>query len=120
MASILVVDDSSSIRQLASFTLKSKGHEVQEAPDGKEALTKAKSAVFDLVLTDRNMPNMNGVELTQELRGLPSYKATPILMLTTESENEKKQEGKSAGVTGWIVKPFHPDTLLNIVAKLLD
>lgn len=117
MASILVVDDSNSIRQLATFTLKSKGHNIDEAQDGEEGLKKAQSQKYDLVLTDRNMPIMNGIELTKRLRTLSQYKATPILMLTTDSEQDKKLEGKSAGVTGWIVKPFHPDTLLKTVTK---
>ena len=116
---ILVVDDSASIRQLASFALKQAGFETAEAVDGNDALTLAKSQQFDLVLTDRNMPNMDGIELTKSLRADSNYKFTPILMLTTESEGEKKQEGKAAGVTGWIVKPFNPDTLVKTMNKVL-
>jgi two-component system, chemotaxis family, chemotaxis protein CheY len=119
MANILVVDDSSSIRQLASFTLKSKGHNVDDASDGKEAAIKAQSKQYDVVLTDRNMPVMDGIELTKKLRANSKYRHIPILMLTTESEGDKKAEGKAAGVTGWIVKPFNPDTLLKVIDKVL-
>ena len=119
MASILAVDDSSSMRQMVSFTLKSDGHEVTEAEDGKIALDLAKSANFDLVLTDVNMPNMDGITLISELRKLPGFKGTPLLMLTTESAGDKKQAGKNAGATGWIVKPFHPDQLLAVIKRAL-
>jgi two-component system chemotaxis response regulator CheY len=119
MATILAVDDSASMRQMVAFTLKGAGHEVIEAQDGVVALTSAKSKKFDLVVTDVNMPNMDGISLIKELRALPSYKFTPILMLTTESADTKKQEGKSAGATGWIVKPFNPDQLLTTIKKVL-
>lgn len=119
MASILAVDDSASMRQMVSFTLKGAGHEVIEASDGDEALTIAKGKSVDLVITDVNMPKMDGITLIKELRGLPSYKFTPLLMLTTESSGDKKAQGKSAGATGWIVKPFNPDQLLNTVNKVL-
>ncbi|MFY0641854.1 response regulator [Bermanella sp. WJH001] len=119
MAKILAVDDSASMRQMVSFTLKGAGHDVIEASDGVEALNFAKGQGVDLVLSDVNMPNMNGIELCRNLRELPSYKFTPILMLTTESAGDKKMEGKSAGATGWIVKPFNPDQLLTTIKKVL-
>lgn len=119
MAKILAVDDSASMRQMVSFTLKGAGHEVVEAVDGVDALSKAKANKVDLVLTDVNMPNMDGISLIKELRSLPAYKFTPILTLTTESGADKKGEGKSAGATGWIVKPFSPDQLLATIKKVL-
>ncbi len=119
MASILVVDDSTSMRQMIVFTLKGAGHEVAEAPDGDAALDIAKERVFDLVITDVNMPNLDGITLIRELRALPSYKFIPLLMLTTESAQDKKQLGKEAGATGWIVKPFNPDELESTVDKVL-
>ncbi len=119
MAKILAVDDSASMRQMVSFTLKGAGHEVTEAVDGVDALAKAKGATFDLVISDVNMPNMDGITLIKELRTLPSFKFTPMLMLTTESTADKKQEGKAAGATGWIVKPFNPDQLLATANKVL-
>ncbi len=119
MATILAVDDSASMRQMVAFTLKGAGHEVVEAADGVDALSKAKTKKFDLVISDVNMPNMDGITLIRELRSLPAFKFTPILMLTTESTADKKQEGKSAGATGWIVKPFNPDQLLATIKKVL-
>ena len=119
MATILAVDDSASMRQMVSFTLKGAGHNVVEASDGKDALTKAKGQQFDLVISDVNMPVMDGITLIRELRALSEYKFTPLLMLTTESGNDKKSEGKSAGATGWIVKPFNPDQLLATINKVL-
>lgn len=119
MARILAVDDSASMRQMVSFTLKGAGHDVVEAVDGVDALAKAKGAKFDLVISDVNMPNMDGISLIKELRGLPDFKFTPMLMLTTESAGDKKQQGKAAGATGWIVKPFNPDQLLATIGKVL-
>ena len=119
MAQILAVDDSASMRQMVSFTLKGAGHEVTEASDGQQALKLAKTKKFDLVLSDVNMPNMDGISLTKELRTLPDFKFTPILILTTEAGMDKKQDGKAAGATGWIVKPFNPDQLLATVKKVL-
>lgn len=119
MAKILAVDDSASMRQMVSFTLKGAGHQVVEASDGVEALAKAKNTTFDLVVSDVNMPNMDGLTLIAELRKLPAFKFTPMLMLTTESSVEKKQLGRAAGATGWIVKPFNPDQLLNTIKKVL-
>lgn len=119
MANILAVDDSASMRQMVAFTLKGAGHTVTEASDGAEALNLAKSNAYDLVLSDVNMPNMDGISLTKQLRTLPAFKFTPILMLTTEAGLEKKQDGKAAGATGWIVKPFNPDQLLSTIKKVL-
>lgn len=119
MAKILAVDDSASMRQMVAFTLQGAGHDVVQAADGNLALAEAKKAEFSLVLTDLNMPNMNGIELIKSLRGLSAYKFTPILMLTTESAGDIKQQGKAAGATGWIVKPFNPDQLLSTVKKVL-
>jgi len=119
MASILAVDDSASMREMVAFTLKGAGHDVTEAADGDEALKLAKSNKYSLVLTDINMPNMDGITLTKELRSLADYKFIPILTLTTESTADKKKEGKEAGATGWIVKPFDPDQLLETIKKVL-
>ena len=119
MATILAVDDSASMRQMVAFTLKGAGFDVVEASDGVDALGKAKTQKFDLVISDVNMPNMDGISLIKELRTLPSFKFTPMLMLTTESTTDKKQEGKAAGATGWIVKPFNPEQLLATVNKVL-
>ncbi len=119
MATILAVDDSASMRQMVAFTLKGAGYDVIEAVDGVDALEKAKSATPDLVLADVNMPNMDGITLIKELRKLPNYKFTPMLMLTTESSNDKKAEGKTAGATGWLVKPFDPDKLLATIKKVV-
>ena len=119
MASILAVDDSASMRQMVSFTLKGAGYDVTEAKDGQEALQIAKTGKFNLVITDINMPNMDGITLISELRKLPEFKVTPLLMLTTESADDKKQAGKQAGATGWIVKPFNPDQLLRVIRRAL-
>ncbi len=119
MTTILTVDDTATMRQMISFTLGSVGYEVMQASDGQEALKIAATRKFDLVIADVNMPNMDGIALVKSLRGLPEYKFTPILMLTTESQDAKRQEGKSAGATGWIVKPFNPEQLINIVRKVL-
>ena len=120
MAKILAVDDSTSMRQMVGFTLKGAGHDVIEAADGVEALDLAKkNNGVDLVISDINMPNLDGIGLIKELRQLPSFKFTPILMLTTESGADKKAEGKAAGATGWIVKPFNPEQLLATIGKVL-
>ncbi len=115
---IMTVDDSSSVRQMVGFTLKDAGYEVVEAVDGKDALTKL-SGTVDMIITDLNMPNMDGIEFIRQVRALPNYKFVPIVMLTTESQAEKKQVGKEAGATGWIVKPFKPDQLLAVVKKVV-
>ena len=119
MVTILTVDDSASMRQMVSFTLKEAGYEVVEAADGEQGLEAAKSNQINLVITDVNMPKMDGITLVRELRALPTHKFTPILLLTTESGAEKKQEGKAAGATGWLVKPFNPDQLLNTIKKVI-
>jgi two-component system chemotaxis response regulator CheY len=104
---------------MVAFTLKSAGHEVVEAGDGVEALSAAKRGRFDVVVSDVNMPNMDGITLVRELRKLPDFKFTPILMLTTESGTDRKMDGKKAGATGWLVKPFNPDQLLKTINKVL-
>lgn len=119
MATILTVDDSASMRQMVAFTLKGAGFDVIEAVDGVDALNKAKGSNPDVVLTDVNMPNMDGIALITELRKLPNYKFTPMLMLTTESSADKKSAGKTAGATGWLVKPFNPDQLLATINKVI-
>jgi two-component system chemotaxis response regulator CheY len=119
MATILAVDDSASMRQMVTFTLKGAGYDVVDAVDGVDALNKAKAKKFDLVVTDVNMPNKDGITLIKDLRALPDYKFIPMLMLTTESGSDKKMQGKAAGATGWIVKPFNPDQLLKTVKKVL-
>ena len=119
MATILAVDDSRSLRQMVSVTLESAGHTVTEAEDGVQALDIAKTGSFNLVLTDVNMPNMDGITLIKELRQLPSYKFTPMLVLTTGSGDGKKSDGRQAGATGWLVKPFNPEQLLAVIKKVL-
>ena len=119
MASILLVDDSTTMREMVSFTLCEAGHKVSEAEDGVEALELAKTLEVNLVITDVNMPNMDGITLTGKLRELPAYKFIPILILTTETGTAKKEMGKVAGATGWIEKPFDPDHLLATVNKVL-
>jgi len=116
---ILTVDDSASIRQVVNFTLTGAGYEVVEAVDGQDALAKASGAPVHMVITDLNMPNLDGLGLIRALRASPAHKFTPIVMLTTESQEAKKQEGRSAGATGWIVKPFKPDQLLAVVKKVI-
>ncbi|MCW8884646.1 MAG: response regulator [Motiliproteus sp.] len=119
MATILAVDDSPTLRQMVSMTLKDAGHTVVEAKNGQEGLSAAQRQGVDLVLTDINMPIMDGITLTQELRKLSNYRFTPILILTTESSTDMKQKGKAAGATGWLVKPFNPDKLLTTVKRVL-
>lgn len=116
---ILAVDDSASMRQMVRFTLESAGYEVVQAADGVEALDYAKTGKADLVLTDVNMPRMDGLTLVRELRGLNSYKGIPILVLTTEAGQDTKVQGKQAGATGWIVKPFNPEQLLATIQRVL-
>lgn len=116
---IMTVDDSASVRQMVSFTLKKAGYVVFEASDGKDALGKIDSAKPDMVITDLNMPNLDGIGLIKALRQIAACRFIPIIMLTTESQAEKKMEGKNAGATGWIVKPFNPDQLLAVVKKVL-
>ena len=116
---ILTVDDSSTMRQMIAFTMKEAGFEILEAGDGMEALERAKGQKLSLVITDVNMPRMDGITLVKELRALPEFRFTPILVLTTESGMDMKQKGKEAGATGWIVKPFSPEKLLEVVNKVL-
>ena len=116
---ILIVDDSASMRQLVAFTLKDAGFDVTDAADGLLGLAASETAAFDMIISDLNMPNMDGIEMIRTLRGRAGYKFTPIVMLTTESQEAKKAEGKDAGASGWIVKPFTPDQLLNVVKKFL-
>ncbi|MGA3115803.1 MAG: response regulator [Syntrophobacteraceae bacterium] len=116
---IMAVDDSASMRQMVSFTLKQAGYQVVEAADGRDALSKLDGSGVHMILTDLNMPNVDGIELIRRLRANPSCRFIPIVMLTTESQPEKKQEGKTTGATGWIVKPFKPEQLLAVVKKVL-
>ena len=117
--SILVVDDSTAIRQSVSFILEQDGHMVEQAEDGLDALGRIDGRRFDMIITDVNMPNLDGIELTRKVRANPSYKFTPIVVLTTESQAGKMNSGKEAGATGWIVKPFDAEKLLAVVKKLI-
>src|SRR5262245_58383056 len=119
MFKILAVDDSPSMRKMVSVTLAEAGYEVEQAADGLEALQAADKQRFDLVITDVNMPNMDGITLVRELRGRQSYRSIPLLVLTTEATAERKMQGKNAGATGWLVKPFNPERLLATIAKVL-
>jgi len=116
---VLIVDDSASMRQMVAFTLTSAGYQVTEAEDGAMALQRARQQRFDAVISDVNMPNMDGISLVRALRQLPDYRFTPLLLLTTESVANKKAEGKAAGATGWLVKPFNPDQLLATLQRVL-
>ncbi len=120
MAMILAVDDSSTMRQMLLITLQNAGHQVIQAEDGMAALDIAREQKFDLVITDVHMPNMDGITLVSELRKLPGFEATPLLVLTTESTASKKQSGKAAGATGWIVKPFNKKQLLKVIKTTLN
>ncbi|MFQ2822680.1 MULTISPECIES: response regulator [Aeromonas] len=116
---ILIVDDSATIRQVVGMTLKGAGYEVMEASDGKDALKKLDGKKINLIISDVNMPNMDGITFVKEAKKLASYKFTPIIMLTTESQDSKKQEGQAAGAKAWVVKPFQPEQMLAAVAKLI-
>jgi len=116
---VLAVDDSASIRQMVSFTLKSAGYDVVEAVDGLDGLEKAKTKNINLVLTDQNMPRMDGLTLIKNLRAQPQFSKTPILMLTTESSDAMKAQGRAVGATGWLVKPFDPQKLIEVVKKVI-
>ena len=116
---ILAVDDSASIRQMVVFTLKSSGDVGGDAVEGMGGLEKAKSKTFNLILTDQNMPRMDGLTLVKSLRAMAQYKSTPILMLTTESSDAMKAQGKASGATGWLVKPFDPQKLIEVVKKVI-
>lgn len=117
---ILAVDDSNSIRQMVAFTLRGAGYEVIEAVDGQDALDKANRHQVNLVLTDINMPRMDGLTLLTLLRKLSHYQSIPILMLTTESGDDMKAKGRAAGATGWLVKPFNPKSLLDVISKVIN
>lgn len=116
---ILAVDDSRSLRQMVMFSLREAGYAVVEACDGREGLEKARGQHFDLVLTDQNMPQLDGLGLIRALRGLPAYQQVPILMLTTESGDDMKAKGRAAGANGWLVKPFDPERLCAVVKKVI-
>lgn len=116
---ILIVDDSASLRQVVSIALKGAGYEVFEACDGKDALGKLDGRKVHLVISDVNMPNMDGITFVKNLKQIPAYKFTPVIMLTTESQEGKKQEGQAAGAKAWVVKPFQPSQMLAAVAKLV-
>lgn len=116
---IMIVDDSASIRQVVSIALKGGGYDVVEACDGKDALNKLKGQKIHLIITDVNMPNMDGITFVQEVKKLPDYKFTPMMMLTTEAAEDKKQAGKAAGAKAWLTKPFQPQTLMAAVSKLV-
>ncbi len=119
MQSILAVDDSASMRKMVTFTLTGAGFHVVEAVDGQDALDKAHSHSISLVITDQNMPRMDGLTLTRSLRADPKYQATPILILTTESSDQMKMAGRDAGATGWLVKPFDPARLIEVIRKVM-
>ncbi|MDH3998390.1 MAG: response regulator [Desulfuromonadales bacterium] len=116
---IMIVDDSDTVRQVLQLTLDSAGYGVIEAADGAEAMKKLADQTIDLMITDLNMPEMDGLELIERVRQHDQYRFTPIVMLTTESSEEKKQAGKAAGASGWIVKPFKPEQLLKVVKMVL-
>jgi two-component system, chemotaxis family, chemotaxis protein CheY len=119
MQSILAVDDSPSMRKMVAFTLSGAGYKVVEAVDGVDALEKAETQQIDLVLADQNMPRLDGIGLTKRLRDHPRFKNTPILILTTESSDQMKQAGRAAGATGWLVKPFDPNRLIEVIQKVI-
>lgn len=115
---ILTVDDSKTMRDMVSFTLKKAGYEVGEAEDGKVALSVLAGAKFDLIITDLNMPNMDGISLIKSVRADAKHRGVPILILTTESDDKKKGDGKAAGATGWLVKPFSPEKLIELIQRV--
>lgn len=119
MKTILAIDDSPSIRLMVAHTIRTAGYNVVEASDGNEALKIAEEGAFDMVFTDQNMPGLDGLSLIRKLRDNPRYKATPIIVLTTEMGDDMKLKGRVAGATGWMVKPFHPETLLNVVKRAI-
>ena len=116
---VLIVDDSASLRQVVNIALKGAGYDVIEACDGKDALSKLNGEKIHLIISDVNMPNMDGITFVKEAKKLPNYKFTPIIMLTTESQEEKKREGQAAGAKAWVVKPFQPAQMLSAVSKLI-
>ena len=116
---ILIVDDSASVRQVVAISLRGAGYDVIEGCDGKDALSRLKGQKVHLIISDVNMPNMDGISFVKAVKLLPAYKFTPIVMLTTESQETKKREGQEAGAKAWIVQPFKPDQLLGVVQKLV-
>ncbi len=116
---ILIVDDSASLRQVVAIALRGAGYDVIEACDGKDALGKMTGQKIHLIISDVNMPNMDGISYVKEVKQLPAYRFTPIIMLTTESQDGKKQEGQAAGAKAWVVKPFQPQQMLTAVSKLI-
>lgn len=116
---ILIVDDSASLRQVVSIALKGAGYETIEASDGKDALSKLDGRKIHLVISDVNMPNMDGITFVKEMKTIPSYKFTPVIMLTTEAGEAKKAEGQAAGAKAWVVKPFQPAQMITAVSKLI-
>lgn len=116
---VMIVDDSTSLRQVVSIALKSAGYDVIEACDGKDALSKLNGAKINLIISDVNMPNMDGITFVKEAKKLANYKFTPVIMLTTESQETKKAEGQAAGAKAWVVKPFKPEQMLTAVSKLV-
>ena len=116
---ILIVDDSTSLRQVVGIALKGAGYEVIEGCDGKDALTKLDGRKIHLIISDVNMPNMDGISFVKALKQIPAYKFTPVIMLTTEAGDDKKREGQAAGAKAWVVKPFRPPQMLTAVAKLI-
>jgi two-component system chemotaxis response regulator CheY len=118
-ATILTADDSPSMRQMIAFTLQNAGYAVIEAVDGKDALERLSSAPVQMLITDLNMPNIDGIELIRQVRALPQYRYVPIIMVTTESEEGRKQQGRAAGATGWIVKPFRAEQLVAVAKRFL-
>ena len=119
MATILAVDDSASMRQMVTFTLKGAGYDVLEASNGQDALGKLDGRKVNLVVSDVNMPVMDGITFVKEMKKLPNYKFTPVIMLTTEGSDDKKKEGQMAGAKAWVVKPFQPDQMLKAVSMLI-
>ncbi|KAA0598111.1 MULTISPECIES: response regulator [Azospirillum] len=115
---VMTVDDSRTMRDMVSFTLRGAGYDVVEAADGQQAMSAIATTTVDLVITDLNMPVMDGLTLIRKLRAIPAHRTLPILMLTTEADESKKSEGRAAGATGWIVKPFNPDKLVSVVQKV--
>lgn len=119
MKTILIVDDSISIRQVVGMTLKASGYQVIEACDGKDALAKLNGQKIHLIISDVNMPNMDGISMLKEIKQLAAYRFTPVIMLTTEGSDQKKEEGRAAGAKAWVVKPFKPEQMLTAVQKLI-
>ncbi|MCX8069211.1 MAG: response regulator [Thermodesulfovibrionales bacterium] len=116
---IMIIDDSATLRQVVAVTLKKAGYEVLEATDGKDALNKLTGQKVNLIICDVNMPNMDGITFLKEIKNKPNYKFTPVIMLTTESQEAKKQEGRAAGAKAWVVKPFKPEQMLAAIEKLV-